>query len=361
MALNMKVKPQHLAQVAVEVIKQRVVVPGLINRGTLDDFKGRADDTITTRVPGYLPAHEIENWRAERTDPLQLDAYNERKVTLTLGGNSYSATKLQDEQKDFDLMQWSEVVAVQAEALARNMEDKALNLMLPYDPVDNPGGTPYMITVGGAVSSRSSGGMRADLAFLRKVANKALMPREGRIFVFGPGIEEAILTDEKIVLSMNTSEATAEGALREARIGRIMGFDMISVPDLPDDFGCLFVRDAFVLRTAVPSVPDSVPFGATASADGYGVRWMRDYDSGILSERSILNHYNAVQYVTDVLFDKENLRVASETPTSAPYEYVIRAIAFDLSASSDSLPVGVVEGDKNDTFARITGVGTRAE
>lgn len=362
MALNSQIKPEKVAAVAAQVIKQSTVVPNLITNEGFDQFVGAENDTVFIKVPGYLPAHEIPNWRAERTTPLILDAFSERKIAITLGGNTYQSTKLQDEQKDFDLLDWTKVVGVQAEAIARNLEDKAINLVLPYNSSTNPKGVPYEVTIGGADADRSTArtakGRRVDLVALRSACDKIRMPKEGRIFLVGSAIYDDLLLDDKIVFSQYTSEATAEGALREAQVGRLLNMNIVSAPELPDDFGVCFNRGAFLMATAAPSVPASVGFGATAAAGFATVRFMRDYDSSILSERSILNLYNGTRYTTDVLFDKDNENVAMDA-NGDPYEYVIRAVAFDLDGS-DVLPTGAVTGDRADTFARITGVGTQA-
>lgn len=368
MTLSSVVKPQKIAAVAAEVIHQQLLIPSLINMGGVQDYVGADNDTIFIKVPGYLPADEIADWRAERSTPLTLRAFTERKVSITFGGNTYSATKLQDEQRDFDLLDWTKVVSVQADAIARKMNAKALSLVKPYNAGTNPLGTPFEITVAGAASARSTlrgtKGMRADLLALVNYADKVGMPSEGRIFLVGSATRDALLLDDKIVLSQNTSEATAEAALRDANIGRILGMDVVYAKELPSDFGVLFVRDAFLMRTAAPSLPASVGFGATASAgpvDGgnaVSVRWLRDYDSTILAERSVLNLYNGVNYTKDILFDEANNQAAQASGTV--FEYVIRAIAWDMDATADVTPTGSVADDRADTFARVTGVGTRA-
>jgi hypothetical protein len=356
--LNTVIKPERMAAVAAEAVKQATVIPNLITAEGFDQFRGAENDTVHITVPGYLPAREIPAWRAERSSPITLDAYGQRRIAITLGGNTYQATKLQDEQKDFDLMKWSEIVTVQGEGIGRNLERKCVNLVLPYHASTNPKGTPYEVTIGGAVSGRSSGGMRADLIALRRACNKIRMPLEGRTFLMGSGIEEALLADEKIVLSQNTSESTAEGALREARIGRLFQMDLVVSPELPDDFGAVFVRGAYAMATAAPSVPDSIKFGSTASAGGFAtVRWMKDYDPTLFVERSVVNLYNGTRYVTDVLFDEDNEDVAHDA-NGDPFEYMIRAVAFDLDATSDVLPTG--SDPRAVALTRITGLGDAA-
>lgn len=363
MALNSNVKPQKLAAVAAEVIHQGLVIPALITMEGTQEFVGAEDDTVFIKVPGYLPAHEITSWRAERTSALTLDAFTERKISVTFGGNTYSATKLQDEQVDYDLLAWSKVVGVQADAIRRNLEAKAVKLVKPYDVSTNPGGTPYEVTIAGAAASRTAArtakGMRVDLLALTSAADKIRMPKEGRIFLVGTDVMNAMLLDDKIVLSQNTSESRAEAALGEASMGRVFGMEIIHSMEVPADFGSLFVRGAFVMKTAAPSVPQSVGFGATGSAGGVSVRFLRDYDSTILAERSVVNLYNGTNFTTDLLFDDENNQVA-QSGAGVPFEYVIRSVAFDLDATADVVPVGTVAGDRADTFARITGVGTRA-
>lgn len=353
MALNTIIKPQKLAAVAAEVIEQSLVVPGLFLRDGFDNFKGAENDTVYVRVPGILPAHDIANFRAERTSSITFDAYTERKISLTLSGNTYSATKLQDEQRDWDNIQWARVITTQAEAVGRALEDKAIALIKPYHVSNNPTGQNYMATIAGAKSGRD---LRASLIELRRVANAFRMPTGQRTLVCGTAIEAAILNAVNFTLAQNVGEAIAVSSLREANIGRIFGFDIVVSQELPANFAVLMVPSAFIMATAGPAVPSSVTVGGTASARNIASRWVLDYDPTVLAERSVVNTYNGVRSVKDVMLNAARTDVIQVAGTVS--EFLIRAVAFDLTATADVLPVGGTVGSALDQFVAATGIGT---
>ncbi|MFY1688173.1 hypothetical protein [Plantactinospora sp. WMMB782] len=356
MALNAIVQPQKLAAVAAEVIEQSLVLPALFQREGFENFRGAENDTVYTRVPGILPAHEIANFRAERTSSITFDAFVERKISLTLSGNTYSATKLQDEQKDWDSIQWARVITTQAEAVARSLEDKAVDLVT---------GQSYLATIAGTgVTNRT---MRQALLKLRAVANRFKMPLERRNFVIGTAIEEAILGDDKLVLAQNVGDQIAATALREATIGRLFGMNVVVSQEIDPDKGYLFVPSAFAMATAAPAVPQSAT-GGSAAARGIGARWVLDYDPTILAERSVVNTYNGVRSIKDVMLNADRSDVIRVGETVG--EFLIRAIAFDLDATADALPNADANADADGTggtpgaatllnqFVSAVGVGT---
>jgi hypothetical protein len=355
-ALNSVVQPQKLAAVAAEIIEQRLVVPGLFQREGFEQFQGAEGDTVYIRVPGILPAREITNFRAERTTPINFDAYTERKISVTLSGNTYQATKLQDEQKDWDHIRWTRVIGTQAEAVARKLEKKAVDL------VENQ---TYLATIAGTgVSQRT---MRKALIKLRSVANKFRMPTEGRTLVIGTDVEEAILNDEKLVLADAVGTDMATASVREATIGRLYGMNIVVSQEISSDKGYLFVPSAFVMSTAAPAVPQSAT-GGSAGARTIAARWVLDYDPTVLAERSVVNLYNGVRSVKDVLLNADGTDVIRANDTVG--EFLIRAVAFDLDASADALPNADVNGDADgvggtpgetsllNQFVAATGVGT---
>lgn len=356
MALNAIVKPQKLAMLAAEVIEQALVLPGLFQRSGFDQFRGAENDTVYVRVPGILPAHEIANFRAERTSSIQFDAFTERKISLTLSGNTYSATKLQDEQRDWDSIKWARVIRSQAEAVARALEDKAVALVT---------GQSYLATIGGTgVPQRT---IRQSLIKLRAAANRLRMPTGQRHFVIGSAVEEAILADDHLVLADAVGQDIASASVREATIGRLYGMNIVVSQEIPADQGYLFVPSAFVMSTAAPSVPQS-GIGGSAAARSVAARWVLDYDPTVLAERSVINTYNGVRSVKDVVLNAGRSDVIREGDTVG--EFLVRAIAYDLDATADVLPDADNNSDPSgvggtpaagsllDQLVAATGVGT---
>jgi hypothetical protein len=343
------VKPEKIAATAAVLLEQQLIVPGTFRREGIDQFKGAADDTINIKVEGVLPFRTY-GWRNDRSTEIQFDTYAERKIAITFGGDIYSGVKLTDEQNEFDLPGWAKLARKQTEAISRGLEHYATEHLL---------NAPYAVTLGVASTALRSGLIRARAMF------RALHVPEGqRVILCGAGWEAALLEDEKLNLAQNVGEAEAVSALREATLGRRFGFEFVVAPELPDNMAVAMVDSAFIFATGAPSVPQSVPFGATASHKGVAIRWIRDYDSLRLQDRSIFNTYRGFRYVDDVLIGKDNTTGQAYVGT---HEHFIRAVKLTLDGT-DSLPDGV-NGRPSEGFtaaqdaelAAITRVGTPAE
>lgn len=346
------VKPEKIAAAAAVALEQSLVVPALMQREGIDGYKGAENDTINVKVKGVLPFRTY-GWRNDRSQPIVLDEYAERKIGVAFGGNIYSAVQLTDEQRDFDLNGWAELMAAQVEAVGRGLE---------YEAVDKIVNQSYAVTLGGAVDLDGAGSgtatrdNRATLIRAREILNRFRVPKEGRVLLVGSGWETALLSDDKLNLAQNVGDAEAQSALREASIGRRFGFDIVTSDELPAEMAVAMVRSAFIFATGAPSVPQSVK-GGTASYNGVAVRWLQDYDPMYLRDRSVVNTYRGFREVKDVLIARDE---ATGQAFVTENEHFVRAIALDLDATADSLPTGSVAGDAMDELAKLSGVGTPA-
>jgi hypothetical protein len=87
--------------------------------------------------------------------------------------------------------------------------------------------------------------------------------------------------------------------LRNAVIGRIAGFQVIGNCNSVDpDFAVAMHPTAFALGNVAPEVPASVP-GATATYESLAMRWIKDYDSDYLRERSVYSSFAGTASVED--------------------------------------------------------------
>lgn len=279
------IKPEKIAAVAAVALEEQLIVPAVFRREGIDQFKGAKDDTINVVVEGVLP-YRSYGWRADRTTEVIFDEYTERKVGVQFGGDIYSAVKLTDEQNDFDLPGWSKLATKQTEAIGRGLE---------YQATQAAEGAPFEVQV-----QLDQADLRGSLVKLRAVMNR-LRVQGPRTLLVGTDIEAALLNDDKLSLAQNVGEAEAVTALREATLGRRMGFNFVVAQELTAGVGVAMVDSAFIFATGAPSVPQSVPFGATASHNGVAIRWIRDYDSTRFQDRSIFNTYKGFRHVDDPL------------------------------------------------------------
>ncbi|GAA0967422.1 hypothetical protein [Actinocorallia libanotica] len=339
------VKPEQIAATAAVALEESLVVPALFQREGVDQFKGARNDAINVKVEGTLPFRTY-GWRNDRTNPIVFDEYSERTYALNFGGDIYSAVKLTDEQSEFDLPGWAKLMAKQTEAVGRGLE---------YEAVDHLLAAPYNVTLGGAVSNRS---LRSTLIRAREVMNKFRLPKEQRTLLVGSGWENALLSDDELNLAQNVGEAEAVTALREATIGRRFGFNIVTSTELPSDTAIAMIPSAFVFLTAAPSVPQSVPFGAGASHNGIALRWIRDYDSQYLVERSVVNAYKGFHTIKDVLVGRDEVTKQSFVSET---QHFVRAIRLDLDATADVLPDPDGPDAAQQELASITGVKGTAD
>lgn len=338
------IKPEKIAATAAVALEQQLVVPATFRREGIDQFKGAKDDTVNVVVEGVLP-YRSYGWRADRSAEVVFDEYTERKVAVTFGGDVYSAVKLTDEQNEMDLPGWTKLAVKQTEALGRGLE---------YQATEQVKNAPYNVVLGGAVTGRD---LRGTLIRAREVLNRFRVSAAGRKLLVGTGWETALLSDDKLALAQNVGDDEAVSALREATIGRRFGFDIVVAPELPSDMAVAMVESAFVFVTGAPSVPQSVPFGATASHNGVALRWIRDYDSTRFQDRSIFNTYKGFRYVDDPLVGTDG---AGQSFVSTVNHFV-RAIKLDLDATDDVLPDPDGPDAQEQELAAITGVAGPAD
>ena len=341
------VKPEKIAATAAVLLEQSLVVPAVFRREGIDQFKGAKDDTINITVEGVLPWRTY-GWRNDRSTEIQFDEYKERKIAVSFGGDIYNAVRLTDEQNEFDLPGWAKLARKQTEAIGKGLEALATEQVVE---------APYAVSLGVDSAQLKKGLIRA-----RAVMNKLHVPAGARTILVGTDWEAALLEDEKLNLASNVGEAEAVSQLREATLGRRYGFNFVVAQELPPTMAVAMVDSAFVFLTGAPSVPQSVPFGASASYNGVALRWLRDYDSLRFQDRSIFNTYRGFRYVDDVLIgtDAQNQRFVGE------HEHFIRAIRLDLDGT-DSLPNGTAgraaigrTAAEDNELATITGIGTKA-
>jgi hypothetical protein len=348
MAQHQVVKAEKIAATAAVLLEEQLVVPAVFRREGIEQFVGAKDDTINITVEGVLP-YRTYGWRSDRTSEVQFDEYAERKIAVTFGGDIYSGVKLTDEQNKMDLPGWAKLARKQTEAIGRGLEDQATQHLID---------APYAVTLGLAKSNLRGGLIRA-----RAVMNKLRVPGGARTILCGTAVEAALLEDEKLNLASNVGEGEAVSALREATLGRRYGFNFVVAQELPEDMAVAMVDSAFVFVTGAPEVPQSVPFGATASHNGVALRWIRDYDSTRFQDRSIFNTYKGFRNVPDILVGKDE-----ETGQAyvGQHEHFIRAIELRLDGT-DSLPNGTTgraakgfTAAEDNELASVTGVGTPA-
>lgn len=301
------VKPEKIVGVAAAGLEQELVLPAVFRRESIEPFRGAKDDTINVTVPGVLP-YRTYGWRNDRQNPIEYDTYTEKKIARTFGDDIYSGVKLSDEQATMDFDGWTKLAGAQVDAIGRGLAVKSTRAVED---------APYEVRV--TLDTVNPGGLRTSLIKLKAVMDKLRVPGERTLFV-NDELEIALLDDDKLNLASNVGDAEAESALREASIGRKFKFNFVKGDELVANSYAL-MDSGFVFLTAAPAVPQSA-WGATASADGVALRWVKGFDIDHGVEKSVFMAYQSFDTVKDHLLGYDS----SDQPMQSTDEHFVRGV-----------------------------------
>ncbi len=282
--------PQKLTNQGLGLLKRNLLLVRLVERKGIDEYKGAKNSTVDIKIPSLLKGRDYE-WRT-RNSAIQTDDLEEFSIPVALNKHPYSAVGLTDEEKTLDLISWGEQVArPQIGAVAEKLEGYVADSMekdanyrheVDWDQGDPEG------------DDRSFYRMAIRC---RKLLNEENVPAEGRVLLVGSSAEEAALSSKHL---LEADKSGTTGVLREAIIGRIAGFTVIGNCNSVDpEFTVAFHSTAFALGNVAPTVPDGVSAGATIVSDSMAMRWIKDYDSDHLRERSVYSAFAGAVSVED--------------------------------------------------------------
>ncbi|HJV99416.1 MAG TPA: hypothetical protein VJ617_10010 [Arthrobacter sp.] len=317
---HLKVKPAVLVEAALSGLKDTLVISNTVTkRSDLNTFFKSEGDTISQRVKGTVPVRTYTA-RNDRSQPIITDTYSETVVTVTISADRpYSAIKMTDEQNDWDFQNgWGDIIEAQTNSLSSYLEHGVLNQILdaPYERI---------VKVAATDPTNQSRFYNAVVE-AKKALRLMRCPEDNLVCVIGLDFEEALLKDNRFL----KDQGRGDDALTTATLGTIAGVTFISSTHVPADEAYMYASSAFIVYTGTPSIPRSVPYGAKASAGGWALRWMMDYDTAYLTDRSVLDCYSGYSYVEDHLqvFDGRSNDVISED------KYFVRGIRIVLNTSS---------------------------
>jgi hypothetical protein len=271
-AENRLLRAEVIINQGLGLLQRELLLPRLVVRKGVSDFRGAKDDTINIRIPSVLKGREYE-WRT-RTRAIVVDTLAEFSVPIRLDKHVYNAIGITDEEMTLDIRSWGEQVATpQIRAVAEMLESYIA------DAMENANYRHTVSYVPGDGGSDDRSFYRAAVA-----ARRAL------------NVEEYALNSSHLV---KANEADSDEVLRNAVIGRIAGFQVIGNCNSVDpDFAVAMHPTAFALGNVAPEVPASVP-GATATYESLAMRWIKDYDSDYLRERSVYSSFAGTASVED--------------------------------------------------------------
>lgn len=276
--------PEQAALVSAKLVGEDAFLSALVSKNAQDEFlqSGKAGAPVGVKIPTTLIAREREI--ADTTSSIVLDEIVEQRKTFELSAKmDYIAVPLSEADLNLNLTDFgSQVLGPQTAAIADQIEHKLATKLLSV-PVTalSRGGAPVVFDADPI----------AYFTALRKQLRDNGVSADGLNVAVGTEVYAKLL-DAKAITDVSESGSTA--ALRDAGIGKIRGFSIVESTRLDEDEILAFHKDAVTLITRAPAVPQGASFGASASAGGFSMRYLRDYDAMKTVDRSIVATFSAV-------------------------------------------------------------------
>ena len=209
---NTFINPTLVAQEVLVALEERLAASGLVYRGVERDFNTpRAKgDTINVKVPAtfssknFTSATDAQNI-TESSVAVKLDTIADVSVAITSKEMSLSIDDLS-----------SQVLRPAAYAIAEQVESNVLAALV----------------AGASLSeTKTATAVIGDIGALAKALDKKKVPKSERYLFFAPLHQYEYVVLDAIV---HFDKSSNIGALREAEIGRVFGFDCYGSSLLPD-------------------------------------------------------------------------------------------------------------------------------
>lgn len=280
---NTFLKPEVIAGTALELLRRESVLPNLVWTNAFGDFTGAKGDTITIRIPATAKARKRALRATGSARNIIMDELAEDAIAVKLDTDVYSAVPVTDEELTLDIKDFAvqilqpqiRAVVEQAENdIAANIQGATYATTVEVNPAD-----PWDAIIEG-----------------RKALNDNNVPKDGRALLVGSGLEATLLKSDQFV---RYDQAGDSDAFREAKIGRVAGLEVFSSNAIDEDAGFMFHKTAYVFASRAPQIPNGAAFGASQSAAGLALRWIRDYDFTSTTDRSLVDVYTGHGVVTD--------------------------------------------------------------
>jgi hypothetical protein len=307
---NTFIKPTRIAAQALGLLEREIILPALVWRDAGGDFAGAAGDTITLRVPARTQARTralrgARPTTSEGAGIITMDELTETSVDVTLDTAVYSAVPITDENLTLDISDFgAQIAEPQVRAVSEGIENAVAAEMT---------GATYATTL-----TLSTTDPYDTIVDARTALNKANVPMTDRVLVLGADLEGYFLKSDEL---HQVDKAGSDSALRDAVMGRIAGFTAVVSNALPSNVGFAFHRTAYVLGMRAPAIPAGATFGASRSAFGLAMRWIRDYDFRNVQDRSLFDTYIGTNIVADGANEAQTITEGGSGLTSYTLTY----------------------------------------
>ena len=272
-------KAEVLVNASLGVLERDLVLPALTWRDAESNFQGQvgpAGDKVKIRLPGRTGAARELAWR-NKSRTIETDDIKEGSIEVQLDTYLYKAVDLLDEELTLDLEPFGDRVLLPiTRSVAEGVEDRLA------DTIENAA---YIKEI--LIESTERGVYNA-LIDAREFLNKHHVPREGRVAVIGSAVETLALKDPTLV---DADRSGSTGALRDAALGKIAGFELFGTDNIDPTAIYVFHRTAFPAVFRAPKPARGVPFSSSASFGGVALTYWEDYNSVNASDRAFVGTF----------------------------------------------------------------------
>lgn len=276
--------PQQAARSTLAALRYLTVLPRTVRQDFSQDFVAGRGMVVNIKNPisaGDARTYTQAN-RAAR-DAIVFDDITQDTIPVTMDTQVYKAVRLPDDFATFTLTSLeSEVIRPMAESVIDGLT------------------APLLTEMNGVATDASIPALAADgsnalsvLIAARAVLNSRKVPMSDRFFAVTPEAEAALLNVEQL---QKVNESGSDGVLRDATIGRLLGFTIVSDPGLEQSVA--YHRDAFAHVTRPSRAPEGAGFSATVAQDGFALRYLQHYNPLQLEDQAVADTFVGAETIS---------------------------------------------------------------
>jgi hypothetical protein len=223
--------------------------------------------------------------QANRTarDAIVFDELAQDTIPVTMDTQVYKAVRLPDDFATFTLTSLEQQVIV---PMAESVVD---GVTAPLITEMNAVATDASIPLLAADGSNAL----AVLIAARAVLNARKVPMGDRYFAVTPEAEAAFLNVEQL---QKVNESGSDGVLRDATLGRLLGFTIVTDPNLTKSVA--YHRDAFAHVTRPSRAPEGAGFSSTIAQDGFALRYLQHYNPLQLEDQAVVDTFVGAETIS---------------------------------------------------------------
>lgn len=279
-----------ISSVAAPLLRRSIVLPATVTMLPGEEFSGSNGDTITVRVPIPREARE----QTVRGADITFDETHEIPVDVQVK-HLYDAELLTDEQWTLDLESFArQITPVQVDSIAKKAESQLATVMNNLTADDDT------VTADNA---------RAAVIAAREYLSKQDCPPGDRFLAVSPEFYSVLLNVDEFI---KVNESGTGSALRDATVGRLLGFTVVESNSLTGGTAQAYHRSGFCWANRPPIPATGAQSSASTVAGGVSVRSVLDYISTKLSHASILSTFAGAAAVYDQDLDSSGAPDSSD-------------------------------------------------